>query len=484
MKKVGAPIYPSFERDSTRHDTVPGGLATTYSNEGGIPEAYPFRINTYFRPPTYDITIEQFEEYAFARLQLLRAIEAASMKNQREDEIFRAIKQAEDRWLPMHSNESFSSYDLEEERKRDQASHFILRLAYCTSSDNIRWFVNQETLLFRSRFHHELGKERAEFLKRVATSLKVVSQEEKAEFYDQFRVINVGKEQEEFYIVPWEDVPDLVSRGQVVLRAGNAYVPKSDLFSILVTKFRENLEFWMERTAREIPNLGDERIMPLLQMVKTTDTTVVTDTTRGFVEVGKLIAADIDTASAHFPPCMRQLYEHATREHHLKYGGRQQLGLFLKGIGLSLEEAINWWRKIFVAKSGEDGFNKNYLYNIRHNYGQEGKRANYGPQPCSKVILGTAPGAGDNHGCPFRHSPLNKLTATLADYASPGGGRLDAGRISEILDLTKSNQCQSACTRLFEYSRGMVPNQLESFAFPSKFYEASVRHHQKKSRGG
>lgn len=34
-----------------------------------VPEAYPLRLNTYTAPPSYDITVEQFEEYAFARLQ-------------------------------------------------------------------------------------------------------------------------------------------------------------------------------------------------------------------------------------------------------------------------------------------------------------------------------------------------------------------------------------------------------------------------------
>ena len=34
-----------------------------------IAKEYPFRINTYEKPPDYDVSIEQFEEYAHARLQ-------------------------------------------------------------------------------------------------------------------------------------------------------------------------------------------------------------------------------------------------------------------------------------------------------------------------------------------------------------------------------------------------------------------------------
>lgn len=43
-----------------------GALAAAFHS---IPEKYPFRLNTYTVPPSYDITIEQFEECAYARLQ-------------------------------------------------------------------------------------------------------------------------------------------------------------------------------------------------------------------------------------------------------------------------------------------------------------------------------------------------------------------------------------------------------------------------------
>lgn len=46
--------------------------------------------------------------------------------------------------------------------------------------------------------------------------------------------------------------------------------------------------------------------------------------------------------------CMRHLYQKLRHEHKLKHGGRMQFGLYLKGLGLSLEDALDFWRQEFT----------------------------------------------------------------------------------------------------------------------------------------
>jgi len=117
----------------------------------------------------------------------------------------------------------------------------------------------------------------------------------------------------------------------------------------------------------------------------------------------KIKLSDLDFyARRSFPPCMKALYSVLQNQHHMKHYGRLQLGLFIKGIGLTMDESIMFWKKEFCKKMDADKFEKNYAYNIRHGYGKEGKKNDYKPWNCNKVINLATPAPGEHHGCPFK----------------------------------------------------------------------------------
>ena len=63
---------------------------------------------------------------------------------------------------------------------------------------------------------------------------------------------------------------------------------------------------------------------------------------------------------------MKGLFMALKNHHHLKHFGRLQLGLFLKGLGLSMDDAMRFWKQEFGKKIGDgDKFEKNNAYNIR-----------------------------------------------------------------------------------------------------------------------
>jgi DNA primase large subunit len=62
-----------------------------------------------------------------------------------------------------------------------------------------------------------------------------------------------------------------------------------------------------------------------------------------------------------------------------------------QGIGLPLEEAMKFWRTEFAPKHPGEAFDKHYAYNVRYNYAKEGKRTDYTPYSCLKIITTPVP---------------------------------------------------------------------------------------------
>ena len=71
-------------------------------------------------------------------------------------------------------------------------------------------------------------------------------------------------------------------------------------------------------------------------------------------------------------------------------------------------ESLTFWRKAFGRKIDGDKFQKSYAYNIRHSYGQEGKRADYTPYNCIRIIRATA-NNGEYHCKSNTYSIVNLL---------------------------------------------------------------------------
>lgn len=101
-----------------------------YSDNGrnyDLIKDYPFRLNFYLKPPPMEITVEEFEIFALDRLQVLRAIDTASLRNR---DIAQEAHKTIETYLPLKSNSSKVD-SLYEERRKDHISHYVLRMAYC-----------------------------------------------------------------------------------------------------------------------------------------------------------------------------------------------------------------------------------------------------------------------------------------------------------------------------------------------------------------
>ena len=78
-----------------------------------------------------------------------------------------------------------------------------------------------------------------------------------------------------------------------------------------------------------------------------------------------------------------------------------------------MEDAIRFFRGEFTqAHIDPDKFDKEYTYGIRYNYGKEGKKVNWAPKNCMRIIMDSV-GPGECHGCPYRHHDQEALRGHL-----------------------------------------------------------------------
>lgn len=64
---------------------------------------------------------------------MLADIESAQARNRSFTEIKTIVEKRAQEYMELHSDKSGKSFDIDAERKKDQYSHFVLRLAFCRS---------------------------------------------------------------------------------------------------------------------------------------------------------------------------------------------------------------------------------------------------------------------------------------------------------------------------------------------------------------
>ncbi|KAF6230217.1 hypothetical protein HO133_004557 [Letharia lupina] len=424
---------------------------------------YPHRLSLYETPPTAEITLEQFEQWAIDRLRVLAEIEACSFRNKTPAETAAHVTPLLQKWLPLHSNTSSSvgsqDENLKLERQKDHYSHFILRLAFSSTEDLRRRFARIESALFKLRFQNDDAKERQTFVESLQFDWEVVSEEEKRALGADLLNATPGMKRQDaeeagWFKVDFEMVAELVEGRRVFLKAGKAYVPVREQMSMVLAGFNARLDKGLELAARALPRLDeDDRLTPILVHLSknfaTPDSTL--SDSDSALPGAPINPSSIDPLSQHFPLCMRNLQMTLRKNSHLKHFGRLQYTLFLKGIGLTLEDCLIFWRQAFKLIT-DDTFNKEYRYNIRHAYGDVGGDAirrgrGYSPFSCQKILTEHPPGSGESHGCPYRHFSVDNLTTLLQTT-----GVSDRDVLRGVKEDVEKKRFHIACNRVFEWA--------------------------------
>ncbi len=144
-----------------------------------------------------------------------------------------------------------------------------------------------------------------------------------------------------------------------------------------------------------------------------------------------------------FPPCSRILYDKFMATGYIPHGERVQLALFLKGLGMPLEEQLKFWYKA-VDNMGIswDNYLRKGGYYIRHIYGLEGSRKDYSPPKCETII--------SRYFCPFSKLDSSSLREVLKKI----NPKITSGALDRIIDACIIHEFTRACTMFLESITG------------------------------
>ncbi len=103
--------------------------------------------------------------------------------------------------------------------------------------------------MFKLRFQNDDSIERQAFVKSLQFDWDVVSEEEKRELAADLVSATPGVrrvEEESWFKVDFEKVPELVESRRVLLRRGKAYVPVREQLSMILAEFTARLDKGLE----------------------------------------------------------------------------------------------------------------------------------------------------------------------------------------------------------------------------------------------
>eukprot|EP00494_Astrolonche_serrata_P024645 UN24904 len=382
----------------------------------------------------------------------------------------------------------------------DLVSHFVLRLACCTSDDAAKWFVQHETILFEKRY-----KRAKEHIRSPIHMLLNIKDDpvDKHRLLTQFPHINgvapiqkfsneFDREGEEeilpYHLVKFNEVCDLVSRRQVLLKAGLAWVPHSKFYSVVRGRFRGRLNKSMAllKRAHTFNRMrADEsasRLVPILECIPQ-----ALDKSYGKSQLvsGNITVQSMGRLKKHMPLCMQLIIEEdCMKKKYARHWGILHLGLFLKGVGLPLIEATKFWRR---SLKDEKKF-KEVQGTLKHMYGVSGSKKDYTPYGCYKLVDSVAdksPEKNCHYGCPFQYYSDKKLKGVLR------GKKIDDKDIDEILKLKKGKHFNIACKKVFQSTHGSVMakqgltiDDIEnSWEHPNRYFDSSYHVFHPEAKG-
>jgi DNA primase large subunit len=172
-----------------------------------------------------------------------------------------------------------------------------------------------------------------------------------------------------------------------------------------------------------------------------------------------------------FPPCMRDLMDELHVRKHMRHFKRFELNLFMKGMGLPLEEIFRVWRTAVFPHGAMSNYQNEHTYQLRHIFGLEGHMKERFEHSCSKLIK-ISQNEAHAARCPFT-LPLDKYRA-LNPNEHRWKREIPIGGNREIERNVSLGDYKSACEMYFS-SRHKGERMFTAHdRYPTDFFDAGI----------
>lgn len=287
------------------------------------PKSMEFYLPLFYEDPVEEVDIYDLEIMTKRRVEILRSAEF----NIREKSKI------------SHINGDFL-YNLkltsEQKQLQDQVSFFMCKLAYCNHSEEAKQWVTNETALFKIRMNE---RHPTEVLKQANIQFEIVNvQNIDYPIPEDRSALEKINDYGNRYKVPLSLSACLLRMNYFPIR-GYCYVTEEHLKEVVANLFRSGLELSLREAQKH--QITDDRIKAIISRVNNPDADNSYKAKDSKDRVVNLENMEM-VAHNHFPPCMKKLFSSLKQNHHLKHFGRLQFGLFLKGVGLPLDDALRF----------------------------------------------------------------------------------------------------------------------------------------------
>lgn len=106
-------------------------------------------LSLYNEAPLVEVSLEQFEEFAIDRLHVLKAVENYRLRSVQMKDREGRLEKTLNKHMPLRAAAPMRAGQAENDATKDVLSHFFLRMAFCQTEELRRWFLTQESTLFR-----------------------------------------------------------------------------------------------------------------------------------------------------------------------------------------------------------------------------------------------------------------------------------------------------------------------------------------------